>query len=260
MKKPNIASFLGKFNFDPEKTLFVGIERESFTARDGTILPLTPEILPLIQEDCPEFQRFGYELSACQLEMQYGPYKMKDAYCGLILADDELTRIQKKFNFKCYFADIADQDIPLDVYPDPTGRYGILVATLKPEVLHAACYVAGTHIHIGMPSATDALRVYNQVCNHTEELIESGDNSNGERLRYYSLMSKAVNPVTHMDTNSWFTHAVSSGHDRNPRNCWTLIRISIHGTIEFRMFGSTPDLKKVHEWASMCHDLCKKYL
>ncbi len=260
MTGTSLTSFLGKFNFNPEKTLYVGIERESFTTVDGIILPLTPKILPLIERENPVSQIFSYELSACQLEMKYGPFRIEDVYNGLISANDELAKIEKKLDFISYFADVAGQEISLEVYPDPTGRYGILASTLTKEVLHAACYVAGTHVHIGMPSAEDALRVYNKVCSHARELISLGDNSRGERIRYYSLMSKELYPAEHLDINSWFLHSRNNNYCEDPRKCWTLIRISVHGTIEFRMFGSTPNLQKVNEWAEKCHNLCKKYL
>jgi ribosomal protein S18 acetylase RimI-like enzyme len=51
---------------------------------------------------------------------------------------------------------------------------------------------------------------------------------------------------------------VTKGFDKDPRKCWTLIRISKNGTIEFRMFGATPSLERIVGWAKLCHDLCKE--
>jgi len=259
-KEEVVQTFLDKFNFDPKKSLYVGIERESFTSREGKIIPLVPEILPLIKLTQPKFQDFGYELSACQLEMRYGPYHISDVLNGFSLADRELKNLEEKFNFSCYFADTAGQEISLDVYPDPTGRYAKMASSLDPKVLHAACYVAGTHVHVGMPNAEDALRVYNKLSKHLQGLIEVGDNSQGERISYYKLMSNKTNPQLHENIMAWVNHSLDEKYYEDPRKNWALIRISIHGTIEFRMFGSTPDTLKIYNWVNMCYDLCKMYL
>lgn len=260
MKTKEMSLFFEQFNFDPQKTLFVGIEREAFTSKNGKILPIVPEVLPVINSFKPEFQVFGYELSACQIEMKYGPYSHSDVYSGLINAEYERKSFEEKLNFECHFSDTAGQDISLDIYPDPTGRYAAIAKSLSPEVLHAACFVAGTHVHIGMPSADDALRVYNNLCSHVDELTQMGDNSKGERLLYYRLMSKETTPKKHESLQSWFEDSVEKGYSCDPRKCWTLIRISVHGTIEFRMFGSTPDIDKINQWVSVCRNLCCQYL
>lgn len=260
MKKQIVEDFFQKFNYDSEKTLYVGIEREAFTARNGKIFPLTPELLPLIELSNPKFQSFGYELSACQLEMRYGPYHVSDISNGINLANTELKNLEEQLKFSCYFADTAGQEIPLDVYPDPTGRYAKISASLSPEVLHAACYIAGTHVHIGMPNPKDALRVYNNVSNHVQELINMGDNSYGERIRYYKIMKSDIEPTYHKDIKAWVQDALDKNYYEDPRKNWSIIRLSIHGTIEFRMFGSTPDISKIYQWANTCRDLCNMYL
>lgn len=260
MKTKEMELFFKQFKFDPSKTLFVGIEREAFASRNGKILPIVPEVLPAINNLNPEFQIFGYELSACQIEMKYGPYHVSEVHDGLLKAEKERINFEEKFDFECIFSDTAGQEIPLDIYPDPTGRYAKIASSLSRDVLHAACYVAGTHVHIGMPSAVDALRVYNNLCSHVDELTKMGDNSNGERISYYQLMSKETTPKSHTSMQSWFEDSVEKGYSNDPRKCWTLIRISIHGTIEFRMFGSTPDLDKINKWVNECRDLCCRYL
>lgn len=258
--KAIIKDFLQKFNFDPNKKLYVGIERESFTTRDGKIIPLTPEVLPLIELMQPRFQSFGYELSACQLEMRYGPYHISEVHDGVTLAFNELKEIEKQLNFSCYFSDTAGQEIPLDVYPDPTGRYAKIASSLSRDVLYAACYIAGTHVHIGMPNAEDALNVYNNVCKHVWDLVKIGDNSKGERINYYKLMTSNLEPSPHKNIDAWVKDALDKNYFEDPRKNWSLIRLSIHGTIEFRMFGSNPDLSKIYQWVNTCRDLCNMYL
>ena len=255
-----VDNFFQKYNYDSEKTLYVGIERESFTIRNGIIVPIVPEILPLIELCKPKFQSFGYELSACQLEMRYGPYHISEVSNGLLSASVELKKFEDQLNFSCYFADTAGQEISLDIYPDPTGRYARIAATLSKDILHAACYIAGTHVHIGMPNANVAPKVYNKLCKHVPSLVKAGDNSQGERINYYKLMSNNLEPKPHKNINAWVRHALDNGYYTDPRKNWTLIRLSIHGTIEFRMFGSTPDISKVIEWVNTCRDLCSMYL
>ncbi|MEK7498442.1 MAG: hypothetical protein AAB611_01120, partial [Patescibacteria group bacterium] len=47
------------------------------------------------------------------------------------------------------------------------------------------------------------------------------------------------------------------GFAENPRNCWDLIRISRHGTIEFRMFGVTDHVDEVLMWVSRIKKILK---
>ena len=126
------------------------------------------------------------------------------------------------------------------------------------EILSAACRVIGTHVHVGMPDWETALRVYNKVIPHTAMLCEKGNGSFGERLELYKQMAPNWNPSPYVDWDAYYQAAVRGGFTEDPRKCWTLIRISVHGTIEFRMFGATASIDKVVSWAELCHSLCEE--
>lgn len=247
-----IQEFTERFSFDKKKELFVGVEREChFVDKDGTIVPMAVKVLENIND-----KHFGYELSACQLESRTDPVQrwlLKDA----LLKNDSVARVVlDSLSIGCSHKEVAPFDMPLDVYPDPTGRYQQIVKNMPIEILRAACRVIGTHVHIGMPDHKTAIKVYNEVIKHTDDLISIGDGSNGERLEIYRIMAPDATPKAYTSWSDFYSTACTKGFDNDPRKCWTLIRISVHGTIEFRMFGTTDDLDTIVEWANRCWGLC----
>lgn len=170
--------------------------------------------------------------------------------------ESELRQAEKNLDFSRSFINVAPGDMPLDVYPDPTGRYQKIIAGMPRKVLLAACRIIGTHIHIGMPDHDTALRVYNRVISHTRQLSNLGDKSNGRRLEIYKIMAPNPDPPIYKTWEEFYQEAVSNGFASDPRSCWALIRISVHGTIEFRMFGGTDDIDLIAAWAKKCHGLC----
>ena len=246
------------FKFEREKALMTGVERECFLLdADGAPVPKVSEAL----EACSLLGRaieksdFGYELSACQIESRCGPCKLEKLQVVLSENDSLLAQAVSNCGLSCGYGEVGPEDMPLDVYPDP--RYLAIVKKLPREILLAACRVIGTHIHIGMPDHETALRVYNGVIPYTHDLSRIGDSSNGERLEIYKAMAPDCRP-RHLD--SWldfYRMAEVQQFVSDPRRCWTLIRISVHGTIEFRMFGATADLDTIVGWANRCHELCR---
>lgn len=244
-------AFRNKFSFKPLLAMMVGIERECFLTRDGQILPIAPEIIPQLDDPM-----ISYELSACQLESHIGPCAL--AIVGEMLRESEadIDIASKLLNFDCLHLEVAPDDMPLHVYPDPLGRYQQIAAGMPREVLLAACQVTGTHIHIGMPDPDTALAAYNRVVPCWKELAEMGNGSAGRRLAIYRRVVTDPEPKPYASWSAFYQEAKSRGFAENPRNCWDLIRISTHGTIEFRMFGATSDLDKIESWARRCWELC----
>ncbi len=101
--------------------------------------------------------------------------------------------------FGTLHSEVAPENMPLDVYPDPTGRYQEITRNMPRHILLAACRVIGTHIHIGMPDHETALRVYNSVVPHYMELCEKGNGSFGERLAIYRIMAPDYEPKPYRD-------------------------------------------------------------
>lgn len=250
-----INDFMGKFRFVRANSGLIGVEQECFiTDLSGNIIPKTPEILKVLSDG----ERFGYELSACQLEDRVGPCRLDDVIGELEKNEEEINLAESRLGFRRTYQEVGPENMPLDIYPDPEGRYQGIANDHPADVLLAACRVIGTHIHVGMPDHKTALRVYNHVIKHLERLCRMGDGSNGERLRLYKKVKpqKALRP--YRDWYDFCGHAIQERFFGNPRDCWFLIRISIHGTIEFRMFGAREDPKIIVAWARICHELCQE--
>lgn len=248
------GEFVNRFNFDREKHLFVGVERECFLLKSGRIAPIAPTIISKLKGH----GNYGYELSACQLEIRTNPTPIETVPEVLIDSDRTLEIDQVRLGFEILHQEVAPFDMPLDVYPDPSGRYQQITKDMPKEILRAACRVAGTHVHIGMGSPEQAIRAYNAVIERLPELCKMGDKSHGERLEIYKIMAPNFQPPHYDDWNAYEQYAMDNKFWDGPRNCWHLIRISIHGTIEFRVFGATPDILDVVSWAIFCHSICKE--
>ena len=256
-----IEKFFAQFKFDPARTGLVGVEREQFTADYArNIVPASGRYLEAItaldgRVDKDRLQ-FGYELSACQLESKIGPSEIADLRRWLNVSEAILRSIDGQLRLTRIHAELAPENMPLDIYPDPTGRYQRITADMPKMVLTAACRVAATHIHIGMPNLETAISSYNKVISHTDELIRMGDHSSGKRMDLYRVMAPRYRPETIHSPRELFERSVAHGFVSDPRQCWTVIRISVHGTVEFRMFGATDSAERIVEWAGYCRKLC----
>ena len=253
----NMSEFVRKFNFRKEGEMLIGIEREGFILdSDNRIVPLAGKVLERLKDN----SRFGYELSACQLEDRVGPCNLGDLRRRLLENEAEIKKVEDDLNFSRLYCDVAPADMPLDIYPDPTGRYQKIARNIPDRILRAACRVAGVHVHVGMPDHGTALAVYNKVIGSLDYLCAIGDLSGGERLSLYKIMAPNFKPSRYGNWKEFYESAVANGFAIDPRKCWHLIRISVHGTIEFRMFGSTSDLSQILNWGKICHDLCSDAL
>lgn len=253
----SLDAFKKKFLFNPKRAFRVGIERECFIAEGGRIVPRAPEVLASAKDVLGlEDVEFGYELSACQVESRVGPCSVGQLSDRLYERQDQLKALLSLQGLSDVHTEVGPEDMPLDVYPDPTGRYQEITKSMSREVLLAACRIIGTHVHVGMRDHEMALRVYNRVCRHWSELCDLGDGSSGERFAIYKQMAPYFEPTPYRDWSHYHEVAVAKGFENDPRKCWTLIRISVHGTIEFRMFGATDSVDRIVAWAVRCHVLC----
>lgn len=252
----DLATFRARFAFDKTKVGLVGVERECFIVDNaGVIVPESVRVLRALKR-LGVANRFCYELSACQVESHAGPCKIDDLEQELATGDSLLDSALKKLGLRSSHDEVAPATMPLDVFPDPTGRYQDITSKMPRDVLLAACRVIGTHVHVGMPDHEAALRAYNRVVAHCESLSQLGDRSNGERLAIYRIVKKDCVPQPYVDWTAFHQFAIASGFNIDLRSCWTLIRISKHGTIEARMFGATTSISQVTHWARTFHTLC----
>lgn len=249
----SILDFMRLFKYDRDKSFNIGVERERFVLGGNDIIH--PGAYSVLQK-LPSDNRFGYELSACQLEDRVGPCSLADLEGLLVINDLEIERVTNELGLRYKFYEVAPIDMPLDVYPDPTGRYQSITSNMSKDILRAACRIAGTHVHIGMPDAMSALYIYNYVIKFVDELSSLGDGSDGERLKIYRIMAPVCNPREFASWDELYKNAIALGFDADPRKCWTLIRLSVHGTIEFRMFGASSDVRVIKSWANRCLEIC----
>jgi len=254
--------FFEQFRFDQSRTGYVGVEREQFVLDPlvGKIVPHVPRYLSCISSlngmiDTSRFN-FGYELSACQLESKIGPCRLGEVRARLDECEAILSKVDSRVSMIRVNTELAPEDMPLDVYPDPTGRYQIITRSMPPEVLSAACRVAATHIHIGMPDLDTAIRAHDRAIAHVEELIKMGDGSAGKRMALYKVMAKRYLPEFIGSPDGLYLQAAAHNFLNDPRSCWTMVRVSIHGTVEFRMFGATDSHDKITDWVNRCHEIC----
>ncbi len=280
IKMSNLEQFKKQFVYDASRAFYVGVEREAFivSQKNKEICPAAPMVLRSIDEkgiaigvegniwsgipytiyEPKIVDEFGYELSACQIESRIGPCQLCQIKAALEKNHEKLRSILSDLNLSSLHCEVGPVDMPLDVYPDPSGRYQRITADMPREILLAACRVIGTHVHIGMPDYETALRVYNYVIRHFTELCEIGNGSFGERLAIYRQMAPDYEPKPYASWEEYHLTALKKGFEEDPRKCWTLIRISVHGTIEFRMFGATDSIERICSWAKRCHELCKQ--
>ncbi len=239
------SSFLAKFCFKPEYRGYLGIERECFLTDDGKVTPRATSILELL----PSGGTYGYELSACQLEMRTKPSLLMDLYVELEEIQSLAEIAARELGLELRYIPVAPEDMPIDVYPDPTGRYARIVEMLPHPTLVAACRVAAVHIHLGVRDPDEAIDVYNRLVEHFDELKSMGNTCNGQRLALYRLMASDATPQTYASWEEYCYVMQAKGYIEDPRQCWDMIRISTHGTIEVRVFDSVPDIKRIVNWA-----------
>lgn len=250
-----IDDFKKLFSFDPQYHLYVGIERELYITRDGEFLPLADDILRSIG-DMQFPSTWTHEFSACALEQTIGPVKFENLHDTVVAMDISKSMIEQKFDVELLAYEVAPNNLPSTVYPDPTGRFGTIVETASSELVDAALRTGGIHIHIGIASHDQALRVHQKLSNETvlEYLLSIGDNSNRERIDLIQHFTDwSVDSFT--SWSDFYEYIKSKDLLQDLKSYRPLIRISKHGTIEFRMFGSTNSRELIEFYVKTCHGL-----
>ena len=237
--------FFSQFRFRPELRRFVGVEREYFLVdANGVPVPRSKEFLHAVRN--PEWT---FELSACQVEHRTKPRSdlgqmESDLFMAQAFAQ---STARTKLGCRLVALEVAPADMPLDVYPDKP-RYAKIAATLPIATLLAACRVTGTHIHVGMSSMEEAVAFRDRMIPHIDRFAHMGDHTCGERLRLYHTVAGNEEPKPYGSAEAFYADAAARGFADNPRNCWDLVRISAHGTVELRMFGMTADTSEIRHW------------
>ena len=247
-----IGAFLDLFKFKKELAGYVGVEREHFlVAQNGELVPRSKDFLDKMGDP-----RWTYELSACQVESRTRPRKDLSVVKLELLENDNNGRlIAENFHLRLMNMEVAPDDMPLDVYPLP--RYLEIVSRISKAELLAACQVTGTHLHFGVRNMAEAITLHNKLILYLEKLCELGDRSAGKRIQRYKKMAKNWLPPAYSGLKNFYEMAIAQGFVDNPKNCWHLIRISAHGTVELRMFGVTDNLDEIIFWIEFVNSIRK---
>lgn len=248
-------AFLSRFNFQKDMNGMIGVERERFLATpDGILVPRAQDFLLAVDDP-----RWIYELSACQIEDRTDPLRdVAKIQKALAKNDCQGRAIVKQLGLRLYVIEVAGEDMPLTVYPDQ--RYVRIKTKITKEQLSAACRVTATHLHFGVSSLEKAIQISNLLLQYIDLFRKLGDHSNGERLRLYKTMATHWRPPYYQSIEHLFEVAFKQGFVKNPRDCWHLIRISKHGTVELRMFGVTESLDEICQWIQIVKEIIKKEL
>ncbi len=247
------VEFLRQFLFNGTVDPLIGIERERFLEKNGEFAPLSLKLTRYLNDE----RRFGPELSAFQLEDRTSPVLLPELGDELERNDDLIRRACRWAGAVSVLNPVAPKNLPLDITDLP--RYEGIRGKLSEERLSAACRVAGTHIHCNMPDLVTAVQVHDSVRRHIDDLIALGDTCGGERLHLYRKVAPNASDIPEFGSVlGFYEDALRGGWVEDPRSCYRLIRISVHGTIEFRMFDATNDNGLVLQWAAVCSNLCQE--
>lgn len=233
----------------------IGVEREGFLERDGKIAPIAQEVLAILDDN----EMFTYELSACQLEERIGPHALEDLTDALKVCQHRVWAAAGRHNFKVQYVSVAPESMPLDVFP--SDRYAGITSALSHAQLSAACRVAALHIHIGMKDREQAIRVHNAMVPMVPML--QSQYASTARLALYQTMAPNF-PMVPFDSWEHFYEVVRDRFaDRDswePRSYYPLIRISVHGTIEFRVPDTVHSMSEVMHIARDLHSFCRRVM
>lgn len=248
-----IEKFLLRYRFNPKMKGMVATERERFIVdQNGMPVPKSEILLKNSKN-----RMRTYEFSACQIEDRTLP-KSDDTDILLALLKNENDGIETahRLGFHLVPYEVAPEDMPLDVYPDP--RYLAIRKTLTPEVVSAACRVGSVQILLGAENWETALQIYQNARQHLNELCKAGDHSNGLRMKLYRKMAPRSQPPDYRNVSDVFEDARSENFLLSHKNNWRILRFHPYGYVEFRMFGNTPYLDEIMYWIEMVKQLSRE--
>lgn len=237
----------------------IGIERERFIVdkKQKMIVPAINVLLPIAWKAAAKkglpTDLFGYELFAGQIEDRTPPCKSLLAVKkALEINDDILNEVSSNNGLEFDFSEFVEekQITRLEVNPFDQRHKGIW-QSISTERRSAASRVAAVHVHL---SATEkqAVALLNSCRKKViTSLIEAGDHSNGKRIATYRIMSQSegTQPLFR-GFKELLAYIDSKGGERN---VWDFVRYKPSTkTLEFRMFGTTADIKEIINYVKLC--------
>ncbi|MGB0757481.1 MAG: glutamate-cysteine ligase family protein [Patescibacteria group bacterium] len=232
----------------------LGIEDEGFIVKDGIVIPRVADVLQLLVQGCLERNllptQFSTELFAGQIEVKSVPCSNVDELFSQIkVLRNYLSDTAVGFGASIMHVEFVPEDELGQLLVNPCNdRHLRLWQTLDYSVRVAASQVASFQIHVGV-TPDEAVRILKYANESVvRDLLELGDNSEGKRLKAYTLVTHESGFHPSMSTISeLYRHTYRNNF--NPKDNWDWIRWkpSTH-TLEFRMFGTHEDLSVLRSY------------
>lgn len=271
MSDKGLAKFMSLYPFGTgnakdklqNHVLTSGVEREfRITTLDGQIVPEAPRVLRKIWASSPKLKdQFVPEFSGCVVESKTRPCATIPALREqLVRRDKVLKKALRRLKLTYSLQEVGPTDMPL-VINENEERFRELLKKFTLAETMAACRIIGTHVHTGkLRDHESALRVYNRFVRYWPVLAKLGSNSGDRRIWTYSLIKTGHVPIEYSSWEKFYEDAQEKGFADNPKNNWALIRLTTHGTVEVRVFGTTDNINTVCRWVKTCRWLAKSEL
>ena len=238
-----------------------GIERERFIVNsNGKIVPAIGELLPRVHQIAKQQgvseKLFSFELFAGQIEDRTPPCRNTQTIKDALVANDEiLLEAANDLGLSLDYSEFIEESrvIAFEVNPFD-NRHQNIWADLPRERRVAASIVAAVHVHIAV-SNEEAVKILN-LCRKDiiDNLVRIGDHSNFRRINTYRIMAETDGvPPIFANFSELIDYIASRGGEKN---VWDLVRFKPSTrTIEFRMFGATPNVVEVIGYVQACRDI-----
>jgi len=227
----------------------IGVERERFIVKNGIIVPMIGELLPVVKKKAKEEgidpNQFSYELESSQIEDRS---KVCDSVADLrrsLLENDDILALAAElleldYEFSEYVEASRFSELKVNSFNE---RHQILFEKLNNEMKMCAAQVAAIHVHFGV-NRRDIVRCLNIQKEKLEYLIKLGDHSNMLRMKSYLKISNNVCFPPEFNSYDEVMNYISS--KGGEKNVYDVIRYKPSTeTIELRMFGTTSDNEEV---------------
>lgn len=231
----------------------LGVERERFIVRDGSIVPLIDGLLPELHQFCREHSlltvRFGYELFAGQIEDRTAGEKSVDEVMSILDENEQiLLEIGDRLGLQFRCVDyVTKKELGELVVNSFSQRHRQIWSDISHRQKVAASQVAAIHVHVSV-SSKEAIEVLTHCRKDViDNLVAIGDFSDGKRIAAYRTMAGGYgDPPVFLSVASLMAYIKEKGGERN---VWDLVRYKpLTGTIEFRTFGATESNENVRQF------------
>lgn len=240
----------------------VGIERERFIVdAAGEIAPVIGVLLPRVWEVAASQgmsnNLFTYELCAAQIEDRTPPCA-SDAFLRTALKRNDAVLEEAAasctLSFECVEYVSPERILPALIVNPFDARHAQLWEEMTAARRLAASSVAAVHVHLST-TPEEVVRVLNRCrAEVIDALVALGDHSNSQRVTAYRAMvgDLCVSPLFG-DFAQVLDYIAARGGEKN---VWDFVRYKpTTRTVEFRMFGATPDVEEVLSYVAACRAL-----